>query len=85
MLGSYIRCSQSLLFNFTASAKLAHACVDAGFDTALRVLQLVGEAVPITVVWVCQQQPTLDILPGLASCNLDIRMYVAPSQVRTKL
>jgi glycosyltransferase involved in cell wall biosynthesis len=51
-----------------------------GFPTAIAALAMVSRFIPITVRWVCQQQPNVTLVPNLAAAQLDIEYVVSPSQ-----
>jgi hypothetical protein len=56
-----------------------------GFDVAIEVLMLVNEVLPITVTWICQTAPNPDVLTGLKSCKMPIKLYISPRQVCFRL
>ena len=54
-----------------------------GFDVAVAVLNAVNAVLPISVTWVCQNEPEEAHLPVLGRCNLTFDLHVNVPQVYT--
>ena len=54
-----------------------------GFDVAVAVLNAVNAVLPISVTWVCQNEPEEAHLPVLGRCNLTFDLHVNVPQVRS--
>ncbi|PRW45111.1 glycosyl transferase group 1 [Chlorella sorokiniana] len=51
-----------------------------GFECAVATLARVQRSRPIQVIWICQQEPTPEVIARLAAAGLHVRLFIDPPQ-----